>query len=170
MGSGRAGRDGRVVRSFETMFDRDIPGGNVRYEHRDKERRDSSRSALHVRSEDVVVGDHAPDPRAEDDADAIRVDLLGGNAGIGNCLICCDHGILGERVHTLERFPIHVVGGVKPLQLARKVGIIRGGVEIRDGSCAAFPCQEGLPEVSRIQADRRKSSDPCDDNSAFSVH
>ena len=103
--AGRARRHDRVVRPAEAQRDRELPAGRVDEHARDEERRDAVGAAL---AEDVgLLHDprDAADRRADDDADAVRVERRS-SAGVRDRLARGgerEHDVAVELAHLLRR-------------------------------------------------------------------
>src|SRR5690625_322454 len=68
-----ARRDHTVVRSSKSVADRDVPTGNIRDEHRYKERREPSGAVLYVVSGLLMEDLHPADPASEDHGNAVAL-------------------------------------------------------------------------------------------------
>ena len=97
--AGRARRDDRVVRAADPERDRDLPARRVDEHVREEERRDAVGPRSRSTSRLLEQPDDAADRRAEDDADARRVEPVeagvgdrlprGGDARAGRCARAC---------------------------------------------------------------------------------
>jgi hypothetical protein len=113
---------------------------------------------------------HATERGAHHGADPVEVlapqvqrRIAQGHAGGGD-------GELGIAVEPARAPLLDVVGGVKPVHLARDPGLEHRRVESGDGPDGRSPAAESLPQPLGAEADRRDRSDAGDDDATAVVH
>ena len=93
------------------------------------------------------------DTRADTDADPERIFLLSVNSGILQSFLCGNHCKLAELLHSLGRFRIHMLPGIKILYLGCKLCFVISSIKIGDWSDSYLFFLQAIPKLFHIITD-----------------
>ena len=107
------------------------------------------------------------DAGAHQNADAERIFILHGNAGICKRFFCCRNGILGESSHSSCRLEIHAFFCHEAFDLACQMYFIFCCIKFRNRSDSAGSLADAVPEFLHGISNRGYRTQPCDDYSSL---
>ena len=166
-----AGARGDIVRSVQTVHNRDLAGSNVGNHLRDEE--GVELRTLVVMSTVVhhllLEGLDAADAHTEHHADAVLVFLLQVPAAVLHSLLGGNEGQLRVAVHLACLLAVEVLVHVEVLHLAGERGLKQGGIKLCNRSGSADTLEHVLPHLLRGVAQRCNGTQSCYDDS-FQFH
>src|SRR5205823_5627987 len=128
---------------FRIELHRHNARGYVRYEHRNKERRDFSRTALAIYVVLLLETLQSANSTADDHTDTIGIHaVLFGESGVVHRLVCSTDCILRELICALGFFSLHVRERIEILYLAGKANGKVRSIEMRNGCRAGSPFEQ----------------------------
>ena len=107
------------------------------------------------------------DAGTHQNADAERIFILHGNAGICKRFFCCRNGILGESSHSSCRLEIHAFFCHEAFDLACQMYFIFCCIKFRNRSDSAGSLADAVPEFLHGISNRGYRTQPCDDYSSL---
>ncbi len=164
VGAGGAGRNDAEVRPARAELDGHDAGANVADEGGDGEGRDFARAAVVELLELGLVGEHAADAGADDDADAVGVLGVHAQAGVGPGLLGRAESEVGVAVVSTRLLRVHELLDVPALHLGAHLGGEGRRVELRHAVDAVFTRHEAGPEGVGILAKAMDDAETGDDD------
>ena len=113
----------------------------------------------------------ATDAAADNDAEALAIDLLQIEAAVGHRHFCRRHRELSETIGAA--WVLRVLEKIFRLEVAdfgRDLAIVPFGIEGLDSLDSADAIEAIAPEAVDVIADRRDSAEACENDSAIGVH
>src|SRR6266480_6513151 len=163
IGSRTSGDDAHI-RAAQSEFHRDNAAGHVADQHWNGEGGDALRPFVHQCAELVFQRFQSADAAANDDAEAIAIDLLQVEAAIPDRHLGRTHGQLNETISAPDIFG--VLKEILRIEIAHfpaDFAIVVRGVEGLNPADATFAGNEIFPKRLEIVADGRDNTETCND-------
>ena len=153
--------------SFRAECNRNVSRRHVRNHHRNGKRVDAGRISGINFGFRLLACIQITDAGAHQNADAERIFILHGNAGICKRFFCCRNGILGESSHSSCRLEIHAFFCHEAFDLACQMYFIFCCIKFRNRSDSAGSLADAVPEFLHGISNRGYRTQPCDDYSSL---